>query len=123
MRLWMIPPHLLCRKHLLAEHGEIHKHLPSFRKGHSVHGRFFPEVQIQLTGLTERHDALAEEMLHRGFRHASPLENTDWLLDVYPDYFYIEVNPFTSRRVLCDRCPDCAERIVEEEMINGLCLS
>ena len=36
MRMWMIDPTLLCRKHLLGEHGELHKFIPSFRKQYSV---------------------------------------------------------------------------------------
>jgi len=34
MRMWMVDPRLLCNQHLIGEHGEIHKFLPSFRKGH-----------------------------------------------------------------------------------------
>jgi len=48
MRMWMIDPSLLCRKHLLGEHNEIHKHRHNFEKHHSVTGRIYPIVLIDL---------------------------------------------------------------------------
>jgi len=39
MRMWMVEPKLLCKKHLLGEHNEIHKHRHNFVKKHSVKGR------------------------------------------------------------------------------------
>ena len=113
MRMWMIPVFLLCRKHLLGEHGEIHKHLPSFRKGHKIHGRFYPVVQIQLKGLVARHDELAEEMVARGFNHKSPLVNVPRLRHIYPEYYDLEVDPIIAVQDLIARCPDCAENISE----------
>ena len=61
MRMWMIDPKLLCRKHLLGEHGEIHKHLPSLRKGHRVDGRFSPVVQIQFQEFENYLEGLRKE--------------------------------------------------------------
>ena len=113
MRMWMIPANLLCRRHLLGEHGEIHKHLPSFRKGHNIHGRFHPVVQIQLKGLVARHDELAEEMLRRGFNHKSPLIDVPRLRYTYPDYYNFEVDPIVAVQDLIDRCEYCAEKIAE----------
>ena len=37
--MWMIHPKFLCKKHLIGEHGEIHKFRPSFVKGHKIEGR------------------------------------------------------------------------------------
>ena len=39
----------LCNKHLIGEHGEIHKHHHVFVKKYSVLGRFFLVVQICTT--------------------------------------------------------------------------
>lgn len=72
MRMWMIDPSKLCRKHLLGEHGEIHKHRHNFVKGHSIAGRLRPVVQIEPMSMKSRHDELAEEMTRRGYRHKSP---------------------------------------------------
>ena len=30
MRMWMLNPELLCKKHLLGAHGELHKHRTQF---------------------------------------------------------------------------------------------
>jgi len=115
MRMWMIDPKLLCRQHLLGEHGEIHKHLPSFRKRHSVSGRFSPVVQIQLNALKERHDELAQEMLRRGMNHKSPLANIPNLKETYPQYYDLNVDTHVSIRDLCQRCPKCRKRIENEK--------
>ena len=40
MRMWMVNPKVLCMQHLLWEHNELHKHLPSFMKKHSIAGRY-----------------------------------------------------------------------------------
>ena len=39
MRMWMISPEWLCRKHLIGEHGEIHKH-------HSIAKRIAPWCRL-----------------------------------------------------------------------------
>ena len=66
----MIEPKFLCRKHLLGEHGEIHKHKHNFEKKHNMTGRM---GQIFPDKMQERHDLLAEEMLNRGYNHKSKL--------------------------------------------------
>lgn len=111
MRMWMVDPLYLCDRHLLGEHGEIHKHLPSFRKGYSVKGRFTPVVQIQLNALVERHDQLAEEMIARGMNHSSPLTDVPDLQKIYPEYYDLEVDIDISLADLYERCPRCRARI------------
>ena len=73
MRMWMIEPKRLCNKHLLGEHGELHKFIPSFTKKHRIDNRVSPVVQIELTSYQSRHDELANEMIDRGMNHKSPL--------------------------------------------------
>ena len=114
----MVSPDLLCDKHLVGEHGEIHKFLPSFRKGYSVDGRFDPIVQIQLNALEERHNELAKEIDKRakkGGGHKSPLKNVPDLEKIYPQHYHKNVNTNISLSNLSQRCPDCRERIAEEE--------
>jgi hypothetical protein len=101
----------MCNKHLLGEHGEMHKFLPSFRKGHKVDGRFNPVVQIQFRGYIERHDALAEEMIRRGMNHKSPLKDVPDFKKIYPQYYNRIVNTFKSHEDLIERCEECEERI------------
>jgi hypothetical protein len=108
MRMWMLDPALLCRKHLLGEHGEIHKFLPLFRKGYKVDGRFSPVVQIQFQGYIERHDALAAEMIKRGYKHNSPLVDVPDFSKIYPQYWNMFVDVDISAVDLAARCENCA---------------
>jgi hypothetical protein len=77
MRIWDVEPSLLCRKHLLAEHRELHglwniltKH--GGKGGYSRH----PET-LRWVGKTKalylRHERLVEEFQQRGYTHHSPL--------------------------------------------------
>ena len=100
MRMWMIEPELLCDKHLLGEHGELHKFIS-------------PVVQIELTSYQSRHDELAKEMLSRGMDHKSPLPEL-------PDFSYLPRKQFeakvdrgVSRVDLHERCNEC--RLIESQ--------
>lgn len=76
MRIWDVDPHILCRKHLLGEHRELHATwtiLTNDRKGYRKH----PEVirwEGKLAALFKRHEQLVAEMLKRGYNHNSPLD-------------------------------------------------
>ena len=109
----MIDPSLLCKKHLIGEHGEMHKFIPSFRKGHRVDGRFDPIVQIQFQGYIERHDAIVSEMTVRGFNHKSPMVDMPDFKKIYSQHFNKLVDVNVSYKDLIDRCPDCKKRITE----------
>ena len=109
MRMWMVDPKILCKKHLLGEHSEIHKHRHNFVKGHSVAGRISPIVQVEPSSTGSRHDELAEEMLRRGYNHKSPFEQPD--ISHYNDnVINVKVNLDVSIADLCARCEDCRER-------------
>jgi hypothetical protein len=76
VRVWDLEPRLLCDRHLLGEHRELHAIwaiLTTGKRGYSRH----PETlrwRGRLAALFARHDAQVEEMGRRGFRHASPLD-------------------------------------------------
>ena len=107
MRMWMIDPKLLCQKHLLGEHGELHKFIPSFRKQYSVDNRVSPVVQIELSSYKERHEELAEEMLSRGMNHKSPLPELPDFSYLPREHFEAKVDKNISIRDLKERCQDC----------------
>jgi len=105
--MWMIDPLILCDKHLLGEHGELHKHRPSFVKRHSIAGRY---GQIEPLAMRSRHDALVREMLRRGMSHASPYEQPD--LSYLPERDRTgTVDHGESLALLVERCDVCRERI------------
>jgi hypothetical protein len=104
--MWMVDPKILCNKHLLGEHGEIHKHRHNFVKGHSVKGRLYPIVQIEPSSMQKRHDELAEEMLRRGMNHKSPYEQPD-LSNYDDDVINAKVDLSVSLKDLHQRCESC----------------
>ena len=75
MRIWDIDVKLLCNKHLIAQHYEIHciyNIVTKKRKGFSNH----PEVNKwrgHLGQLVQIHQCTVEEMIHRNYNHKSPL--------------------------------------------------
>lgn len=78
MRIWDLPPKILCSKHLLGEHLELHciwTILTEGRKGYSHH----PETlrwKGKLKALYNRHDELVKEMKSRGYNHKSDLDKS-----------------------------------------------
>ena len=72
MRLWMVDPKVLCRKHLLGEHVESHMFMGSIRKGISLKG-YVSGGLVEVHHVKVRHDALAQEMTRRGYNHHSPM--------------------------------------------------
>lgn len=107
MIMWMVDPEKMCRKHLLGEHGEIHKHRHIFVKGWSIAGR---KGQIEPAMMQERHDALAVELTNRGYKHNSPYSMPD--LSNY-DLSEFTVNIEKSTLDLMSRCPHCRENFVK----------
>lgn len=78
MRIWDIHPKYLCRKHLLAEHRELHGlwnilTIHQGKGGYSHH----PETKRWIgktLALYNRHDLLVKEFFRRGYKHHTPLD-------------------------------------------------
>lgn len=112
MRMWMVNPKFLCRKHLSGEYSEVFKHRHNFVKKHSMTGRIFPTVLIEPTSMKTRVEQLRAEGLSRGYNYKAQYE--------MPDISYLpkeernaKVDVNESIRELKRRCPDCAKRIEE----------
>lgn len=107
-RMWMVEPWLLCRRHLIGEHGELHQILGHIESGNlkAVQG-LVRKGYLDTALIRERHDALAAEMERRGYNHDSPVE--------YSDALGIGgVDLERSRTELASRCSRCAARLVED---------
>ena len=118
MRMWGINPRLLCDKHLIGEHGEIHKHRHNFVKQHRITKRISPVVQIEPQNMETRHNQLATEMLARGFNHNSPYE--------LPDLSYLPINERNAKidiqnsiTDLYNRCPECHKKLSDSITKTG----
>ncbi|MFA5041592.1 MAG: pyrimidine dimer DNA glycosylase/endonuclease V [Bdellovibrionales bacterium] len=78
MRVWDIHPKHLCRKHLLAEHRELHGlwNILTKHKGKGGYSRH-PET-LRWVGKTKalykRHEALVREFFRRDYKHHTPLD-------------------------------------------------
>ncbi len=95
----MVDPRLMCRKHLLGEHVELHMLVASMRNGISLQG-FFDNKLIETHNVGRRHEQLVREMKRRGFKHASPLTNV-------PRRRGGRVNRRANLTELARRCPHC----------------
>jgi len=101
MRMWMTDVTRMCRKHLLGEHVEHHMFVGSLHKdltGYVANGL------LEATSLTQRHDAIAAEMVRRGYNHRSPLPSHSIPLELQSS----TVDPARSTTDLTTRCPECA---------------
>jgi hypothetical protein len=108
----MVNPKLMCDKHLLGEHGELHKFMPSWERRHSILGR---QGAIEPQSYVQRHDELAYEMSRRGMNHKSPIS--------LPDFSYLPVDQqvwkvsiVDSHELLINRCSACQKRSHENHL-------
>jgi len=80
MRVWDIHPKHLCRKHLLAEHRELHGlwnilTIHGRRGGYARHPETLRWVGKE-KALYRRHERLVREFARRGYRHRTPLDRS-----------------------------------------------
>jgi len=107
MRIWDISPKYLCRKHLIAEHGELHSLwsiIVNKKKGFSKH----PETMRwrgKLKALFLRHEKLVKEMKKRGYKHNSPL-NKKQAKGKDTQLVYID-KPNEQKKILTNKSCDC----------------
>jgi len=105
----MLPPSIMCRKHLLGEHVEMHMLVGTLQKGISVQG-YIDNQLVELEHIRVRHQELVEEMIERGYNHKSPLPD-------YPEVSGGVVDRGENLRDLANRCPDCRVRIEDSGLI------
>lgn len=109
MRMWMIDPEKMCNKHLIGEHGEIHKHRHNFEKKHSIKKRIELK-QIEPLNMGTRHDELAKEMSRRGMNHKSPYTMPD-IFHLTPEEKNCKVDVENNFLDLANRCENCKKLI------------
>lgn len=100
----MVDPRILCQRHLLGEHVELHMIAGAARKGRWATLEGLAKAGLIETGaLIVRHDEIAAEMLARKMNHQTPLEQS-------PDRLIGHVNPTASLALLLSRCEACRQR-------------
>ena len=106
MRMWMVNPKMLCRKHLLGEHVELHMFVGTILSNKSLSG-YLSRGLVEPQNIVNRHQELVKEMINRGYHHKSEL----------PEFTYNQsgiVNPDKNLLELSWRCPDCCDRIINK---------
>ena len=106
--MWNVDPRLLCQRHLLGEHKELHMFVGAVQKGRSVAGFLYGLVDPHL--VLVRHNELVGEMRRRGYRHDSPLDVSPQLLsELFPGQYPVATEEH-NRAELAYRCQLCAKR-------------
>lgn len=110
MRMWLVDPKIMCQKHLCGEHLETHIFLGSLKKKRKL-DKFFLHNCLEPNSLYKRHEELAVEMLSRGYKHQSEMEDPF----IYMNYLPLDQKNFiidrgASLKQLLERCPNCLKR-------------
>jgi hypothetical protein len=105
--MWMVNPKIMCRKHLLGEHVEIHMLLGSLKRGKSIKG-FLNTGLLEPKSIYIRHKDLVNEMKSRGYNHKSDLD----IININK-YGYVDKDK--SLNDLLNRCEDC-RRMYERQI-------
>jgi len=101
----MVDPKLLCRKHLLGEHVELHMIIGCIEKDKSLKGYEVAGL-IDVSQLPGRHSLLVEEMEHRGYNHNSPIHPSEKVFR----YIITAVGSINTSKSISDlkaRCNEC----------------
>ena len=104
MRMWNVKPEVMCRKHLLGEHVEMHMFLSALTSGKKLDG-YVRSGFVEIHNIKRRHNELAQEMVRRGYRHNSPMEDSLFLA------MSGSVESRRSYEELRSRCAECERRI------------
>lgn len=113
MRMWMVDPKLMCRKHLLGEHVELHMIVGAINKGKDLTG-FLVGNMLEPNTIIQRHYELALEMTARGYNHKSPL--VPMLYGVMPSKHQdIVIDRNAAHLDLINRCEECHNLYVAKE--------
>ena len=105
MRMWMIDPIMLCNKHLLGEHVELHMFVGTINKGKKLDG-YRKNGLVEVHNIRSRHKELVTEMNNRGMNHNSPLDD-------FKEFNFGVVDVDNSYNELIKRCMGCRSRIIE----------
>lgn len=105
MRMWNIEPRLLCEKHLIQEHSDMHEIVFRFQLGLEVVG-FVRDGSIDPTGVYVRHLNLEAEMTRRGATKFSPISFVQWraLSQWYGSQLIDVGQSLTELKNLCEAC-------------------
>lgn len=101
--MWMVAPGLMCDRHLLGEHVELHMLAGCLEKHKSIRGYLDGLVNPAL--ITLRHEQLVAEMSARRMNHRTPIAAVSW------SGACKDISAGENLQELAHRCEACAARI------------
>jgi hypothetical protein len=119
MRMWMVNPRQMCRKHLLGEHVELHMFMGTIKKRKNLDG-YVKNNLLDFMSIPKRHSELVSEMIRRGYHHQSKLIDLEKKDIEYYNHQVVlsEVDRQESRLELARRCEKCKERYKDGKTNN-----
>jgi hypothetical protein len=105
----MCDPQIMCRKHLLGEHVELHMAAAWILQWKCIDG-WVDGNCLEPGSIGKRHKQLAAEMKRRKYEHQSPLRQPLVRSWQRPS---AKVDRAAALRELLRRCTDCRDRIPE----------
>jgi hypothetical protein len=102
MRMWMVNPKIMCRKHLLGEHVELHMFVGTILLNKALTG-CVENGLVEVHNIKSRHASLVDEMEFRGMKHKSPLKD-------FTEEHLGEVDRESSLEDLLSHCPECLSK-------------
>jgi hypothetical protein len=110
MRTWQVNPKIMCYNHLLGEHRELHALAGTLLKGTSIQG-YIDNNLVEVQSIIPRHESLVKEMMIRGYKHLSPMVQSQIVVEHLTDeQFNFKVDRESSFNDLYSRCQICAWR-------------
>lgn len=100
--MWNVNPKKMCRKHLLAEHLEMHMFAGCIKKKKCIDG-YITKHLVETHNIKKRHDALAKELIRRHYKHKTPLK-------AFKTKRQGKINTRRSTELLLKRCKECRAR-------------
>lgn len=123
MRMWMVDPEIMCNRHLLGEHNEIHMLIGSLYKKIKIDG-FIKNNLIEPESIIKRHQELVNEIERRGYNHNSlilhqfkklNIPSLNELIKHLPkEYQEYKIDREKSLNDLLSRCQECKKRQEEK---------
>jgi len=114
MRMWNVDVKIMCNRHILGEHLEMHMFIGSIIKGTSLKG-YIENGLLEVHNITKRHQELEDEMKLRDIVHNSPI-----FISINSLPTQGKINVEQSLKDLLERCKDCKKRYNENKL--SLCI-
>ena len=110
MRMWMTPPKIMCRQHLIGEYREMFTFLGSLKKQISMQG-YLKNNLFEPTSILSRFNELRNEMLERDYKPKKEFIYDESIIQYLGEQsIQIKVNVERSLEDLLCRCEECRNR-------------